>query len=195
MRLERYRSALAEALWRRNAWMAVAAVMAVSNVVLAAWLVRVDIHEKTIVTPPVIEKSFWVHGERVSPEYLEQMALFFAGLALTYHPDNIDDQVRIFLRYADPAVYGALAARLEADAEKVRRNNLSAVFYPQEVRVKGLQVALTGQLASFVGNKPIETRQGVFRFQFDYRGGRLFVSQFEEVDRARPLDDRTAARP
>ena len=122
------------------------------------------IREKTIVAPPVLEKSFWVHGDEVSPEYLEQMALFFAGLALTYHPDNVDDQVRLFLRYADPAVYGALASRLEADAEKVRRNNLSSVFYPQEVRIKGRRVALTGQLATFVGRKSVETRQGVFRF-------------------------------
>ena len=195
MRLARYRSALAEALWRRNAWMTIAAVMAVSNVVLTAWLVRVDVREKTIVAPPVLEKSFWVHGDEVSPEYLEQMALFFAGLALTYHPDNVDDQVRLFLRYADPAVYGALASRLEADAEKVRRNNLSSVFYPQEVRIKGRRVALTGQLATFVGRKSVETRQGVFRFRFEYRGGRLFVSGFEEVERAQALDDVSPARP
>ena len=90
----------------------IAVLMAVCNLVLVTWLVRVDVREKTIVTPPVLEKSFWVHGDDVSPEYLEQMALFFAGLALTYHPDNVDDQVRLFLRYADPLVYGALAARL-----------------------------------------------------------------------------------
>lgn len=175
--------------------MAIAAVMAASNMVLVVWLVRVDVREKVIVTPPVVEKSFWVHGDEVSPEYLEQMALFFAGLALTYHPDNVDDQVRLFLRYADPAVYGALASRLEADAEKVRRNNLSSVFYPQEVRIKGQRVALTGQLATFVGQKSVDTRQGVFRFRFEYRGGRLFVSGFEEVERAQELDDRAAARP
>ena len=195
MMLARYRSALAEALWRRNAWMATAAVMALSNLVLAAWLVRVDVREKTIVTPPTLEKSFWVHGDEVSPEYLEQMALFFAGLALTYHPDNVDEQVRLFLRYADPTVYGALAARLEADVKKVRRNNLSSVFYPQAVRIEGRGVLLTGQLATFIGQKSVQARQGVFRFRFDYRGGRLFVSEFEEVDRATALDDARPAGP
>ncbi len=194
MREARYRSALAEALWRRNLWMAVAAAMVLSNLGLVIWLYGVDIREKTIVTPPDLDKAFWVQGDVVSPEYLEQMALFFASLALSYHPDNIDDQVRLFLRYADPEIYGALATRLEADTEKVKRNKLSSVFYPQEVRMQGKQVALTGQLITLVGAKLLKTRQAVFRFRFSYRQGRLFVSEFQEVDRAHRFADRPAGR-
>ena len=170
--------------------MGIAALMALSNAGLAVGILRVDTQEKIIVTPPVVEKSFWIHGAEVSPEYLEQMALFFAGLALTYHPDNIDDQVRIFLRYADASAYGPLSTRLEADAERVRRNNLSSVFYPQEVRIRDREVALTGQLTTFVGQKRVGTRQAVFRFGFAFRGGRLFVAEFEEVDRAHALGSR-----
>ncbi len=83
MREARYRSALAEALWRRNLWMAVAAAMVLSNLGLVIWLYGVDVREKTIVTPPGLDKAFWVQGDEVSPEYLEQMALFFASLALS----------------------------------------------------------------------------------------------------------------
>ncbi|MGZ5165118.1 MAG: TraE/TraK family type IV conjugative transfer system protein, partial [Burkholderiales bacterium] len=32
--------------------------------------------ERTIVVPPAIEKTFWVTKDRVSKEYLEQMASF-----------------------------------------------------------------------------------------------------------------------
>jgi conjugal transfer pilus assembly protein TraE len=195
MRESRYRSVLAQALWRRNLWMAVAAVMALSNMGLVAWIHRVDVREKTIIAPPTVDKAFWVHGDEVSPAYLEQMALFFASLALTYHPDNIDAQVRLFLRYADPQVYGALATRLEADTERVRRNRLSSVFYAQEVRIQGHEVRLTGQLTTWVGEKPVKTRQAAFRFRFDYRNARLFVSEFEEVDRAQGAAHRASAEP
>ena len=181
MRESRYRSLLTETLWRRNLWMAVALLMALSNVALGYWVLTTDVREKTIVVPPRFEKSFWVHGDAVSPEYLEQMAVYFAGLALTYNPDNIGHQVSQFLRYADPESYGALAARLEGDARKIERNRLASVFYPQEVRLKGERVLLAGQLTTLVGNKQTEQRQARFLIRFTYRDGRLFVSQFTEV--------------
>lgn len=181
MRESRYRSLLTDTLWRRNLWMAVALLLAASNVGLAYWVLNTDVREKTIIVPPSFEKTFWVHGDEVSPEYLEQMAVYFAGLALTYNPDNIDHQVNRFLRYADPESYGALAARLEGDTQKIQRNRLSSVFYPQEVRLKGERVILAGQLTTLVGNKQTEQRQARFLIRFTYRDGRLFVSQFTEV--------------
>ncbi len=181
MREARYRALLTETLARRNLWMVVALLTAFANVGLAYWVLNTDVREKTIVVPPRFEKTFWVHGDNVSPEYLEQMAVYFAGLALTYNPDNISHQVSQFLRYADPESYGSLAARLEGDAHKIQRNRLSSVFYPQEVRLKGEQAILTGQLTTLVGNKQTEQRQARFLVQFAYRDGRLFVSQFSEV--------------
>ncbi len=178
----RFRSLLAETLWRRNLWMAVALAMAVSNLGLALRVLNSDVREKTIVVPPAFEKAFWVHGDEISPEYLEQMAVFFASLALTYNPDNIGHQVSLFLRYADPQSYGALAARLEGDALRIARNRLASVFYPQAIRLKGRQIALTGQLTTLVGNKQTAQRQATFLIAFAYRDGRFFVSQFAEVE-------------
>ncbi len=197
MRERRYRSLLAETLWRRNLWMAVALATAASNLGLALWVLGADVREKTIVVPPAFEKAFWVHGDEVSPDYLEQMAVFFASLALTYNPENIGHQASLFLRYADPQSYGALAAQLEGDAARVARNRLASVFYPQEIRLKGQQVALTGQLTTLVGNKQTAQRQATFLIAFAYRGGGFFVSQFAEVeDFADPfrMDSATADR-
>jgi conjugal transfer pilus assembly protein TraE len=197
MREGRYRSLLTETVLRRNLWMLVALVMAASNLGLAYWVIDTDVREKTIVIPPLFEKPFWVHGDEVSPEYLEQMAVFFASLALTYNPDNIGHQVNLFLRHADPRGYGALAAKLEGDANRIRRNRLSSVFYPQEIRLSAQQAALTGQLTTLVGNKQTEQRQATFLIRFAYRSGRLFVSKFSEVqDSANPFTvDGAAAEP
>jgi len=181
MRESRYRSLLTETFRRRNLWMGMALVLAVANLILSYWVLHTDVREKTIIVPPGFEKPFWVHGDEVSPGYLEQMAVYFTGLALTYNPDNIRHQVGEFLRYADPESYGALAARLEGDADKIQRNRLASVFYPQEVKLQGSQALLTGQLTTLVGNKQTEQRQARFLIKFSYRDGRLFVAQFKEV--------------
>jgi conjugal transfer pilus assembly protein TraE len=194
MHRQRYLSHLAEALWRRNLWMAIALLLAVANSLLAYGLAtRPAVREKTIVLPPSVEKTFWVHGDTVAPEYLEQMALWFADLALTYNPETIAHRVKRFLRHADPTAYGALAARLEADAAKVKRQRLSSVFYPQSIRIEGDQVALTGQLVTLVGSKETNARQATFRMSFAYRHGRLFVLEFQETDHAHPFGSRRPA--
>lgn len=183
-----YTSALAEAVRRRNLWILVALLLGVSNLLLAGGLLsRLGVAEKTIVTPPEIRKPFSVQGEEVSPEYLEQMAPWFAGLALTYNPDNIDYQIRQFLSYADPRAYGELAARLESDAEKVRRNQMSSVFHAREVRIRGRQVAVTGTLMTLVASKSTGQREATFLIEFNYRSGRLTVRRFLEVQSDDPF--------
>jgi len=197
MRESRYRSLFVDVLWRRNLWMVVALIMAVANLGLSSWVLVSNTREKTIVVPPTLDKAFWVRGDELSPDYLEQMAVYFASLALSYNPDNIRHQVSLFLRYADPQSYGALAAQLEGDAEKVERNRLASVFYPQEIRIKRRQVALTGQLITLVGNKQTEQRQTAFLIAFTYRDGRLSVAKFMEVQNsANPfVTDGGAAQP
>ena len=45
--------------------------------------------ERIIVVPPSLEKSFWVSGNTVSREYLEQMGAFVAWLVLDVSPSSI----------------------------------------------------------------------------------------------------------
>lgn len=188
MKDPRYRALLAETVWRRNLWMVLALTLAAGNAALAYWVLRTDVREKTIVVPPVFDRPFWVHGEQVSVDYLEQMAVFFASLALTFNPDNIEHQAQLFLRYADPARYGALAAQLDDDVRKVKRNRVSSVFYAQRIRVQGHAAALNGQLTTLVGQQATTPRQATFRLRFIYRDGRLFVTHFTEVqDHANPF--------
>lgn len=180
----RYASALAESVHRRNLWLMVALAMTASNVMLCAKVASTSTQEKTIITPPVIEKAFWVHGNKVSPEYLEMMATYFAGLALTYTKDNIEGQTALFLRFTDPEAHGVLSAQLSAEAEKIRRNNLSSVFYPVQVRVRDQdqRVAVTGDLVTMVGEQITGRRRATFALHMSYRNGRLYVAEFRESD-------------
>ena len=78
-----------------------------ANVTLAAFAMHMAGRERVVVVPPSINKTFWVESERVSAEYLEQMAYFLLQLTLNVTPQSIDHQSRVLLQYAAPASYGA----------------------------------------------------------------------------------------
>ena len=46
--------------------------------------------ERIVLTPPAIEKSFWVAKNKVSASYLEQMGGFMAYLTLDVSPSSIE---------------------------------------------------------------------------------------------------------
>ncbi len=188
MKISRHRSENVQLKYSSGLWSKAAILMALSNLVLAFWVVTASTAEKTIIVPAELTKSFWVQGDSVSPEYLEEMADYISGLVLTYNPANIDYRVKTFLKYADPRAYGELESKLYEDAEQSKRNRISSVFFPQEARIKGSKVALTGVLDTMVGSKPTNSRQATFLVDFDYRGGRLFVRKFVEVKRDKPFE-------
>jgi conjugal transfer pilus assembly protein TraE len=70
--------------------------------------------ERTILVPPEIHQSFWVSGQKVSGEYLQEMAYWYAGLALNITPHVADYQKNQFLKYAAPSDYGRLQAEFGA---------------------------------------------------------------------------------
>ena len=65
-----------------------------ANVTLAAFAMHMAGRERVVVVPPSINKTFWVESERVSAEYLEQMAYFLLQLKLNVTPQSIDHQSR-----------------------------------------------------------------------------------------------------
>lgn len=192
MEHRRFASTLAEAVRRRNLWMALALMLGGANLLLAAKLLSTSTSERIIVTPATIGETFWVHGEQVSREYLEQMALFFADLVLTYHKDNFPGRSALFLRHVDPRAHAQLSSALQLEAERIARNSLAQVFHPLSVRVREAdrQVALTGELVPMVGEQMLTARRVTYRLKFTYRDARLFVSEFGETDERDPFADR-----
>jgi conjugal transfer pilus assembly protein TraE len=52
------------------------------NAVLAVLALRSSGRERIVLVPPAIHKTFWVESDRVSAEYLQQMAYFLMQLTL-----------------------------------------------------------------------------------------------------------------
>ena len=97
------------------------------NLVLAVFAVRLAGHERIVVVPPTIHKTFWVESERVSSEYLEQMGYFLMQLTLNVTPQSVDHQAKVLLQYAAPAAFGGQRTALLAAAERLTRDGASTV--------------------------------------------------------------------
>ncbi len=140
--------------------------------------------ERTVLVPPTIEKSFWVSGAGVSKSYLEQMAYWYAGLALNVTQTTGNYQKELFLRYSTPAGVGQLAAEMTARLDFLAKNNAATLFTAQTLNTdeKLMKVAITGDLDTFVGDKRISTRRTIYVIGFRYINGRLFVNEFKETN-------------
>ena len=107
-------------------------LLAVLALALVTVLLMVG-RERTVVTPPTLQKSFWVEGDQVSGSYLEQMAGWIATLILDVSPGNIDYNKTILLQYAAPDAHGALAQAMELAAAKLKRDNATTLFAVQQL--------------------------------------------------------------
>ena len=165
----RYVSSLAEAVRRRNLWLLMALLLAATNLGQVLFINSREHRERIVVIPPRLDKEFWVRGAMVSDSYLEQTAVYMTELALSYSPDNVRYRVRQVLLHADASAHGALSAVLEADAERIERNRVSAVFYPQSVRLRAAahSAAIYGVHTRMIAGKVVDSRQTAVVVRFN----------------------------
>jgi len=160
------------------------------NLILAIFAVRLSGHERIVVVPPGIHKTFWVDAERVSSEYLEQMGYFLMQLTLNVTPQSVDHQSRLLLQYAAPASFGELRTALLAAAERLKRDGASTVFSAQDLVVdeRALKVGVRGQLTTFVSDRRVSEVSKGYAIELQYAGGRLFLKTFRETHPNDPLE-------
>ncbi len=182
MKRSHYLSQLANSGYQQAALKVVAGVLLLTNLILVAIVWRATGQaEKTIVVPPDFRRSFWVSGEELSPEYLEQMAMYYSGLLLNYNPANLGYQSNQFLRFVEPGVYGELSSRFEEDKGRVTRNQLSSAWFPQQVDMQGMTVEITGIQTVFVGKNVTEQKQRRYRLELSQGQQQPLIRDFLEV--------------
>lgn len=159
--------------------------------------VRLIGSEKTVLVPPEIKRSFWVSESSVSKEYLEEMAYWYAGLALNITPIASDYQNNLFLKHAAPAEYGRLQAEMGARAEFMKKNNTATLFSVRNVTTdeRNQRVALSGTLYTYVGDKKGGERSATYMVGFKYLNGRLYVSDFRETSDQEPFGSNQENKP
>lgn len=151
--------------------------------------------ERTILVPPVTEKTFWVSANKVSASYLEQMAEFVAYHILDVSPANIDYKREILLRYVNPEAHGELRTRQEIEAARVKQDNVSTMFSIQQLTPDEdrMSVVLRGRLTTFVNGTRTSEDDRAYLAEFDYSGGRISLKTFKEMKHADLNQARAAA--
>ena len=164
-----------------------AIIMVISNVLLVTHLITNDAREKTVFVPPNMEQPFSIQGDTASPEYLTQVGEWFASLILSYTPKNVDYRINVFLRYAAPESYSILQTHLQDEAQRIKRNEMSSLFFPVNARVRGDFVVIIGQQILRVGKEIVSDNRIAYRMKFRFEGGFLHIIEFKEVNREKPF--------
>jgi len=172
-----------------NRWRTTGLALGLANLILVITVFSVIGAERTIVVPAVTHKTFWLEDENASQEYLEQMAVFFTELALNVSPSNADYQKDLFLKYTDPRSHGVLQTRLSLGVEKIKRKNASTTFFPIELEtdVKNKIVVVHGEETLIIGQRVISKSAKAYRVNFKMGQGRMYVTEFTEVDKNEPF--------
>lgn len=162
------------------------------NVILAAaFAAKSDTHRTTIV-PPVVNKSFWVEDNQVSPEYLEQMGSYVLNLALSNTPASAEFNARQLLKLVAPASYGTLERTLLAGAREMKENTASTVWTPATATPypEKNAITFTGVRTTWIGDKRTSQEQKTYLVRFAYTGGKILLREVVEVSPKDPLKER-----
>lgn len=174
----------------RNLWMTVGGLVIL--LILALMLAWSSLgSSRTVVTPPNIEKSFWITNGTASDTYLIQMAEWVSYLTLDVTPDNVAYKSDLLLKLAHPDYHGALQQKLRINAEKIRRDNAATSF---DVRVAKaapdvLAAILTGHLKVTINGTVVKNELRHYLARFSIVGGQAQLTLFKQVR----IDDFKAA--
>jgi conjugal transfer pilus assembly protein TraE len=140
--------------------------------------------ERTIVTPPNIEKSFWVSADGMSKSYLEQMAYWYSGLVLTATRYTGEYQKKLFLEHSSPDKLAQLTTEMTERLEYLNKNSASTMFTQQTLNAdeKLMRVAIYGVLDTYVQDKRISSKPVIYVIAFKNLNGRIFVNEFKETN-------------
>lgn len=134
--------------------------------------------QRVVLVPPGIGemREIWVGEIEASPEYLKQMTRFLLPLVTSFHPRTLDAQLSLFLHHVAPEEYGSVKAQLLSQGERAVKNDLSQVFYIQEVEIKEHVARATGILKRFVGKNQTSEEVTTYEISYEIRHGRPYVA-------------------
>lgn len=141
--------------------------------------------ERIIILPAEVRREFWVEGNRFSPEYLEEMGVYFLHLALDVNETTLPYNMEILSRYADVETINSIKDGYERDIKKLKQNNASTNFEVKEVTVYPDRniIFAEGILNHYVGSKRIKEERSTYSVNFKTYRGRLFFKEIKKVEK------------
>lgn len=160
-------------------------IIALSVVVIAEGILISNLfkEKQVVILPPKIEKGFTVAGDKLSKEYLEQVATYIADRVLSVSPANVDqsfDSIIPFLT-TDPSLVKQIKQELAIQAKKIKENDIYQTFYPMKfyVNEKERKMYVEGLLRKMVGNTYAGQERVILELGFTVKNGRLFITSIQ----------------
>jgi len=136
--------------------------------------------ERVIIVPPEISREFWVESNKASPEYLEQMGVFFAIMGGNLSPSSAAHNIKFLSNYIPADVYSDVKAELASQAHYIVKNNITQAFFPIAIKtVDGEnRVLIEGNTIRNIGTTRISQEKMVFNVKFRVKNFRLLIEEF-----------------
>ncbi len=143
--------------------------------------------DRVIIVPPYISKPFAVTDKKVSPEYMEQMAIFLSTFAASFTPASFSYNIATFLKYVDQSVYTDVKTLLMAQKARVEKEGVIQSFFPQKAIVyeHDNTADVIGQSIRYCKDLKIFEGQEGYRITFVYRpNSGLRIQGFRPLEEA-----------
>lgn len=159
-------------------------VMAFAVGTLGVTVNRLINSQKIIITPPVINKEFWIAGNTVSKSYIEQVIYFVADRVLTVSPSNVDQSLQMIMPFIthEKKFIRKIKTLLDEFAGKIKRDDIEQTFYPLKFYIdkkKSNRVILEGILKKEISGIDAPDKDINFIIEFDVINGRLLIELIE----------------
>jgi len=163
------------------------ALSVLSNLVLAQGFAN---RERVTVLVPAVSGPAWEVGESwAGRRYLEDAVRTAAVTLLTLTPENAAHVREAVARLAHAEARGAIGAWVAAEAERMRRRDLSTAFYPRSIESdtragdgRELSAEIAGELVTWIGREEAFRQKRRYRLAFRIDAGRLALLRFEQME-------------
>jgi conjugal transfer pilus assembly protein TraE len=152
---------------------------------------------QTVLVPPEITRPMWIGKDKVSAEYLEDMAMFMSALIFNVTPLGAEIQGDKLKRYICAEGYGEIDALIRQGTERLKRDGASTTFSPRQLKTEALikRVTMPGQLNVYIGEKRVSEASKTYVMDFENRTGKLCVKAIYEQQTKPQTDDAGDSAP
>ncbi|WP_010303280.1 TraE/TraK family type IV conjugative transfer system protein [Candidatus Odyssella thessalonicensis] len=174
---------LQETLKQRNLILWCCGGLTLTNLLLVIKLINAQEHW-VLIPQADIDHRLEMTTTYQSDDYFIDWANGVVSTVLNVNSDSIDWKVQQILKISVQS-YGALKERLKKEAEIIKKDRISTVFYPKKFTVNRDQknILVTGQHVAYFGTDsvPVITEK-TYRVEWDVRArGIILLKDFQEM--------------
>jgi type IV conjugative transfer system protein TraE len=189
-----YLDVVANAFKTAQAWRTATLVVSAVAVMLAFALVSSARNTPVVLVPEALATS----GERMtvttngeirgtSNEYVANVAMGDLSLILNFTPENVVTQHKRFLNRVTDDLYVQQKEALLAQANQLKKDNLTQSFFPSEVRVapEGNRAVIQGTQIRYVAGKEMQRVSLTYVISYKVYKGYMHVADLHQETSAK----------